>query len=55
MRKEAKDRAATLISESLTDAQIYDPTETSVKGAHALFLLLDQPRAYNFPPRPEVH
>jgi formate dehydrogenase iron-sulfur subunit len=54
MRQEAKDRTQKLIAAGLTDAQIYDPTETSVKGVHALFLLLGEPRAYNLPPSPEV-
>jgi hypothetical protein len=36
------------------DANIYDPTESSVGGVHAFFVILGQPEAYNFPPAPEV-
>ena len=38
----------------MTDAQIYDPTDTSVKGVHAMFILRGEPETYNLPPRPEV-
>jgi len=37
-----------------SDAQIYDPQETSVGGTHAMFVILGQPETYNFPPAPEV-
>ena len=33
---------------------IYDPTETSVGGVHAFFVILGEPEAYNFPPAPKV-
>jgi formate dehydrogenase iron-sulfur subunit len=36
------------------DARIYDPKESSVGGTHAMFVILGQPEAYNFPPAPEV-
>jgi formate dehydrogenase iron-sulfur subunit len=36
------------------DAQIYDPTDTSVRGIHAFFLLLGEPEAYGLPPKPQV-
>ena len=32
-----------------TDAQLYDPTETSVRGIHAFFLILGEPEAYGLP------
>ena len=32
------------------DAQLYDPTETSVRGIHAFFLILGEPEAYGLPP-----
>ena len=36
------------------DAQLYDPTETSVRGIHAFFLILGEPEAYGLPPKPQV-
>ena len=38
----------------MEDAELYDPTETSVKGTHALFIVRGDPRQYNLPPKPEV-
>ncbi|HSL82376.1 MAG TPA: 4Fe-4S dicluster domain-containing protein [Thermoanaerobaculia bacterium] len=32
---------------------LYDPRETSVRGIHALFILLGDPEPYGLPPRPE--
>jgi formate dehydrogenase iron-sulfur subunit len=32
---------------------LYDPRETSVRGVHALFILLGDPEPYGLPPRPE--
>ena len=37
-----------------TDAQVYDPLQTSVGGTHAMFVILGQPEAYNLPPAPQV-
>ena len=36
------------------DAKVYDPTETTVGGIHALFIVRGDPRVYNLPPKPEV-
>src|SRR6266508_3095145 len=36
------------------DAQLYDPTETSVRGIHAFFLILGEPEAYGLPPKPQI-
>jgi formate dehydrogenase iron-sulfur subunit len=36
------------------DAQVYDPTETSVRGIHAFFLILGEPEAYGLPPKPQI-
>jgi formate dehydrogenase iron-sulfur subunit len=47
-------RIATLHGQGMTDAQIYNPTETSVEGIHAFFLIRGDERSYNLPPRPEV-
>src|ERR1700727_2160558 len=36
------------------DAQLYNPTETSVGGIHSMSLILGEPESYNLPPAPEV-
>jgi len=54
LRNEAKERLARLRAEGFRDAELYDPTETSVQGIHAFFLLLGAPEQYRLPPRPEV-
>ncbi len=54
LRLQAKERLKELEGRGVTDAQIYDPTETSVGGIHAFFLLRGDPRTYNLPPKPEV-
>ena len=54
LRLRAQERLQELQGRGMDDANIYDPTETSVKGTHAFFLLRGDPRAYNLPPKPEV-
>jgi formate dehydrogenase iron-sulfur subunit len=54
LRQRAKMRVADLQQRGYTDAQVYDPQETSVRGIHALFVILGQPEDYNFPPAPDV-
>jgi formate dehydrogenase iron-sulfur subunit len=54
LRLEAQVRLEELHARGIEDAQIYDPTETSVGGIHAFFLLRGDPRTYNLPPKPEV-
>jgi formate dehydrogenase iron-sulfur subunit len=54
IRKEAVKRAEELRTLGYDDARLYDPAETSVKGIHAMFLLLGPPQDYKLPPRPEV-
>jgi formate dehydrogenase iron-sulfur subunit len=54
LREHAQNRLATLHARGASDAQIYDPTDTSVKGLHAFFLIRGEPQTYNLPPRPEV-
>lgn len=54
LRVEARKRVRELSAVGYQDAQIYDPTDTSVQGTHALFLLLGPPQNYKLPPRPEV-
>jgi formate dehydrogenase iron-sulfur subunit len=54
LRAEAKIRLRELKARGIEDARIYDPTETSVGGIHAFFLLRGDPRTYNLPPKPEI-
>ena len=54
LRVQAKDRVEQLQKAGYRDAQIYDPTETSVRGIHAFFLLLGEPEAYGLPPKPQI-
>ena len=54
LRLRAQERLEELQGRGMEDANIYDPTETSVKGTHAFFLLRGDPRAYNLPPKPEA-
>lgn len=54
LRAEAKDRLEVLHNRGMKDAQIYDPTDTSVKGIHSLFIIRGEPETYNLPPQPEV-
>jgi formate dehydrogenase iron-sulfur subunit len=50
----ANERVRELQSRGMDDAQIYDPTDTSVKGLHAFFIVRGDPRQYNLPPTPEA-
>jgi formate dehydrogenase iron-sulfur subunit len=50
----AQERLRELRSRGMGDANLYNPTETSVKGTHAMFILRGDPRQYNLPPKPEV-
>jgi formate dehydrogenase iron-sulfur subunit len=54
LRARAQQRLLELHARGMEDAQLYDPTETSVGGLHAAFIVRGDPRAYNLPARPEV-
>jgi formate dehydrogenase iron-sulfur subunit len=54
LKVEAEVRLKELETRGVTDAVLYNPTNTSVGGIHALFLLRGDPRSYNLPPQPEV-
>ena len=54
LRARAKQRVQQLRESGYRDAQLYDPTETSVRGIHAFFLILGEPEAYGLPSRPQV-
>jgi formate dehydrogenase iron-sulfur subunit len=54
LRARASDRVRHLRESGYSDAQLYDPQDTSVGGLHAFFLLLGEPGPYGLPPKPEV-
>ena len=54
LRARATQRVQALRQHGYEDAQIYDPTETSVRGTHAFFLILGEPEAYGLPPKPQI-
>ena len=54
LRARASERVRYLHESGYTDAQLYDPQDTSVGGIHAFFLLLGEPEPYSLPPKPEV-
>jgi formate dehydrogenase iron-sulfur subunit len=54
LRKHAQARVEELHQRGMDDAQIYDPTQTSVQGTHAMFIVRGDARTYNLPPTPEV-
>ena len=54
LRARGAQRVEQLKAQGYDDAQIYDPTETSVGGIHAFFLLLGNVEAYGLPPKPEI-
>ena len=54
LQKVADARIAKLHEGGMTDANIYNPTDSSVGGIHAFFLVRGDARQYNLPPNPEV-
>ena len=54
LRQEGHKRVEELQRRGYHDARMYDPQETSVGGAHAMFVILGEPESYNLPPAPEV-
>ena len=54
LRGRAAKRVQALQENGYSDAQLYDPMETSVGGIHAFFLLLGEPEAYGLPPKPQI-
>jgi len=54
LRARANERVQHLKQNGYADAQLYDPTETSVCGIHAFFLILGEPEAYGLPPKPQI-
>src|SRR6266576_5765806 len=54
LRARGAERVQQLRQSGYSDAQLYDPTETSVRGIHAFFLILGEPEAYGLPPKPQI-
>ncbi|MEO7167916.1 MAG: 4Fe-4S dicluster domain-containing protein [Chthoniobacterales bacterium] len=54
LRVRANERVRVLRESGHTDAQLYDPQETSVHGLHAFFLIFGAPEVYGLPPKPQV-
>jgi len=54
LRARGAKRVEQLQQSGYKDAQLYDPTETSVRGIHAFFLILGEPEAYGLPPKPQI-
>lgn len=54
LREYAQERLKALHDRGMNDAAIYDPTESSVGGIHAMFIVRGDARMYNLPPAPEV-
>ena len=54
LRARASERVQNLRESGYSDAQLYDPQETSVGGLHAFFLILGEPEAYGLPPKPQI-
>ena len=54
LRARGAKRVQQLQEAGYSDAQLYDPTETSVRGIHAFFLILGEPEAYGLPPKPQI-
>ena len=54
LREKARLRLEELHRRGMDDAAFYDPTHTSVRGTHAMFIIRGDPRTYNLPPSPQV-
>jgi formate dehydrogenase iron-sulfur subunit len=54
LRARGAKRVQQLQESGYSDAQLYDPEETSVRGIHAFFLILGEPEAYGLPPKPQI-
>ncbi len=54
LRDAGRQRLRELHSRGMNDAALYDPTDTSVEGIHAMFIIRGDARTYNLPPSPEV-
>ena len=53
LRLRAEDRTSALREAGVADVGVYDPLETSLGGAHAIFLHFGDPEAFGHPQAPE--
>jgi formate dehydrogenase iron-sulfur subunit len=54
LRGRATERVETLRARGVEDATLYDASDTSVGGTHAMFIVRGDVRAYNLPRAPEA-
>jgi formate dehydrogenase iron-sulfur subunit len=54
LRDRARRRMDELHCRGVDDAVFYDPTDSSVRGTHAMFIVRGDLPTYNLPPTPEV-
>ena len=54
LQLQAEARLQELHRRGMADAALYNPTDSSVAGTHAMFIVRGDPRSYNLPPAPEV-
>ncbi len=54
LKVRAKERLEELHGRGMSDATLYDSSDTSVGGTHAMFIVRGDPRSYNLPPKPEI-
>jgi formate dehydrogenase iron-sulfur subunit len=54
LRLAAQERVEELRGKGMSDAQLYDASDTSVGGTHAMFVLRGSEKQYNLPPNPVV-
>jgi formate dehydrogenase iron-sulfur subunit len=54
LKVRARERVEELHARGMSDATLYDSSETSVGGTHAMFIVRGDPRSYNLPPKPEI-
>jgi len=54
LKEQAKQRLQELHERGMTDATLWDSSDTSVGGTHAMFILRGDPVSYNLPPKAEV-
>src|SRR5262249_49764774 len=54
LQQKAQERIAELHQRGMRDAELYDGSDGSVQGTHAMFIVRGSPRSYNLPPAPEA-
>jgi formate dehydrogenase iron-sulfur subunit len=54
LRLNAQERLKELHRRGMNDAALYDASQSSVAGTHAIFIVRGDPRTYNLPLHPEV-